>query len=39
MLINMGISNVKSTYDKWGQNKIHKISWLKAIVDFIGKNI
>ena len=39
MLINQGISKVKSGYDKWGQNKIHKISWLKAIVDIIGKNI
>ena len=35
----MGISNEKSAYDKWGYNKIPKISWLKDIVNFRIKNI
>ena len=39
MLIPIGISNVKSVNDKWGQNKLPKISQIKAIVHFIIQNI
>ena len=39
MLFLIGISNVKSVNDKWGQNKLPKISQIKAIVHFIIQNI
>ena len=39
MLFPMGISNEKSAYDKWGQNKIPKISQLKDIINYRIKNI
>ena len=38
MLFPQGISNVKYVNDKWGQNKIPKISQIKPIVHFIIKN-
>ena len=38
MLIPIGISNVKYVYEKWGQNKLPKISQIKAIVHFIIQN-
>ena len=39
MLFLQGKSNEKSIYDKWGQKKIPKISWLKDILYFIIQNI
>ena len=38
MLFPLGISNVKYVYEKWGQNKLPKISQIKAIVHFIIQN-